>query len=536
MRSLLALFILMFALLTGAVPAVADKRVALLIGNGTYSAVPALANPRNDVMLLKSALETAGFDDVRVALDLGQKSMLKALNSFADAAADADIAVLYYSGHGLEMGGVNYLVPVDATLATDTDVPDETVTLERAMQALDGAKRLKLVILDACRTNPFLAAIKIRGGRKAIEKGLAPVDPPGSDTLVAFAAKAGTPAFDGDGGNSPFAVALADRLFAPGDDVEIALRKVRDDVLTATHNRQEPFKYGSLGGAIIPLSKAAPKPQLNSGADDRHGAKEPETAGQTDCNMLVDDQADKVAVLAKNVDAGVEACARAVLDHPAETRLMRLLQVAQEQRALQRALRSNVSALSEAYLVLYPSGRFTEDVKQHLASLGDVPAPSSASPGPIQTPKPKIDPADIARVLQVELKRVGCDPISVDGNWGVSSEKAMEQFDTLTHSSFDTKFASLEAIAAVRARLGIVCPVHCPSGERNLQGRCTAIYCAADKVLTQKGSCVLHPKRKVIAASRKIDRDIPQEYQEWCVTLHHAFFYDYLGDKHICSN
>ena len=255
MGKIIALLALLFALLTSAAPAVADKRVALLIGNGSYLAVPALANPRNDVKLLESALESAGFDEVRVAFDLGQKPMLKALNAFADVAADADIAVIYYSGHGLEMGGVNYLVPVDATLAADTDVPDETVTLERVMQALDGAKRLKLVILDACRTNPFLALIKIKGGRKAIERGLAPVEPAGSDTLVAFAAKAGTPAYDGDGENSPFAAALANRLVAPGDDVEIALRKVRDDVLAATHNRQEPFKYGSLGGAIIPLSK-----------------------------------------------------------------------------------------------------------------------------------------------------------------------------------------------------------------------------------------------------------------------------------------
>jgi uncharacterized caspase-like protein len=131
------------------------------------------------------------------------------------------------------MGGANYLVPVDATLATDNDVADETVTLDRVMKALDDAKRLKLVILDACRTNPFLASMTVKGGQKAIEKGLAPVEPRGSDTLIAFAAKAGTPAEDGDGENSPFVAALAKRLIAPGVDVEIALREVRDDALAA---------------------------------------------------------------------------------------------------------------------------------------------------------------------------------------------------------------------------------------------------------------------------------------------------------------
>ena len=261
----LALLAILLTLLASAAPALADKRVALLIGNGAYAAVPALANPRHDVALLKTALEKAGFDDVRVAYDLGQKPMLKALNAFADEAADADIAVIYYSGHGMEMDGVNYLVPVDAKFATTADVGDEAVTLERALEALEGAKRLKLVILDACRTNPFLASMKAKGAHKGIERGLAPVEPAGSDTLVAFAAKAGTPAYDGDGDNSPFAAALARRLFTPGDDVEIALRKVRDDVLAATGNRQEPFKYGSLGGAVIPLSKAPASAPSNEG-------------------------------------------------------------------------------------------------------------------------------------------------------------------------------------------------------------------------------------------------------------------------------
>ena len=298
MRSFVALFVFALALWANLSPALADKRVALLIGNSNYAAASPLANPRNDVKLIKSALEAAGFDEVRVAFDLGQKPLLKALNAFADAAADADIAVLYYSGHGMEMGGVNYLIPVDATLATDTDVADETVTLERAMQALDGAKRLKLIILDACRVNPFLASIKSRSGRKAIgEKGLAPAEPSGPDTLIAFAAKAGTPAYDGEGANSPFAIALARRLGAPGDDVQIALRKVRDDVLAATHNRQEPFQYGSLSGSVIPLAKGA-----GGGADAQQAAFE--------AAMAADTVAALDAFLTKYPDGGLAQVAR----------------------------------------------------------------------------------------------------------------------------------------------------------------------------------------------------------------------------------
>jgi uncharacterized caspase-like protein len=238
--------------------ALADKRVALLIGNSNYAAAGRLANPAGDVALMKAAFDGAGFDTVETAFDLTRDAMVRRLRAFEDQTADADIAVIYYSGHGMELGGENFLVPVDAVLKADRDVADETVPLDRAMRALDGANRLKLVILDACRDNPFLAKMQAASGKTKslqLERGLARVEPASANTLVAFAAKGGTVALDGDGANSPFATALARRLVEPGAEVEFALRQVRDDVLKATANRQEPFKYGSLGGDPIMLSK-----------------------------------------------------------------------------------------------------------------------------------------------------------------------------------------------------------------------------------------------------------------------------------------
>ena len=183
-------------------------------------------------------------------------------------------------------------------------------------------------------------------------------------------------------------------------------------------------------------------------------------AQQSVCEQLVDEHANKNAILAKDLNAGLQACANAIVEHPQDTRLSHLLEVAQEERAFQRALLSKDRAISEAYLVLYPAGLFIEDIKQHLASLEPTPtlSPMPSPPsGPIEPEKPKVDAGEIARRLQVELKRVGCDPISLDGVWGASSERALSMFNEQTHSSFDVKTASLEAVEAVRARSEVVC-------------------------------------------------------------------------------
>src|SRR3981081_2136541 len=145
----------------------------------------------------------AGFDAVDSKLDLSIVEMRRALREFGNKTRDADVAVIYYAGHGIELDGTNYLIPVDATLETDTDVLDETFPLERVLFAVEPAKQLRLVILDACRDNPFAKTMKRTIGSGAIGRGLAKVEPSSPNTMVAFAAKAGSTASDGDGKNSP---------------------------------------------------------------------------------------------------------------------------------------------------------------------------------------------------------------------------------------------------------------------------------------------------------------------------------------------
>ena len=186
----------------------ADQRVALVIGNSAYQNVPKLPNPVNDARAVTALFKRAGFDVVESRADLGIGNMKRALRDFTDLAREADVAVVYYAGHCMEADGNNYLVPVDAVLERDVDVEDETVSVERVMKALEPVKRLRLVILDACRDNPFTRSMKRTVNNRSIGRGLAKVEVLTSDTLIAFAAKAGSTAMDGDGKNSPFTSAL----------------------------------------------------------------------------------------------------------------------------------------------------------------------------------------------------------------------------------------------------------------------------------------------------------------------------------------
>jgi uncharacterized caspase-like protein len=173
--------------------------------------------------------------------------MVKALQDFQAEADTADWAVVYYAGHGMEIGGVNYLVPTDAQLKEDRDAQDEAVPLNRVLDAVAGSKKLKLVLLDACRENPFARHMKRTIATRAVSRGLTSIEPEGA-TLVVYAAKDGEVADDGNGDHSPFTAALMRRLRQPRIEINRLFRQVTGDVLQATGNHQRPFVYGSIPG------------------------------------------------------------------------------------------------------------------------------------------------------------------------------------------------------------------------------------------------------------------------------------------------
>src|SRR5262249_38264402 len=147
--------------------------------------------------------------------------------------------------------GTNYLIPTDAVLERDSDAFDEAIPLDRALQVIEPARQLRLLILDACRDNPFARSMKRTMASRALGRGLAGVEPGKPNTLIAYAAKGGSTADDGNGAHSPFTTSLLQHLTTPGLDIRRSLGLVRDEVMKATGDRQEPFVYGSLGGADV---------------------------------------------------------------------------------------------------------------------------------------------------------------------------------------------------------------------------------------------------------------------------------------------
>lgn len=248
------------------------ERVALVIGNAAYKAVAPLDNPLNDAASVAGELTRQGFDVVQTG-DLDRAQMREALRSFRSKADNAEIAMVYYAGHGIEIDGTNYLMPVDARLEDIRDAGLEMVEMDLVLRQISGASRMKMVVLDACRNNPFLTRMKQRGGARSVRQGLADVQTNEADTLIAYAAAAGAITPDGAaGGNSPFTAAFLDALTGPPTDVRQLLGRVRDRMRKSVPGAA-PFVYSSLGGGdyvINPnsaLSQPEPAPPAAAASD-----------------------------------------------------------------------------------------------------------------------------------------------------------------------------------------------------------------------------------------------------------------------------
>ena len=248
MTAVRTLVVTILFLVVLAVPSavLADGRVALVVGNSTYSHIGRLPNPQNDAADMAAALQRLGFE-VTTAQDANRASLNEALRVSTRESVGADVALIFYAGHGLEMDGVNYLVPVDARLECDTDVRFETVALDDVLAATAGAS-LRMVILDACRNNPLARSMQWTVARRSVSGGSfgdLNEDLLGNETLVAYAAAAGTTAADGRGRNSPYTSALLAYLEEPLE-LSAVFRRVRGRVLESTDGQQRPHEYGSL--------------------------------------------------------------------------------------------------------------------------------------------------------------------------------------------------------------------------------------------------------------------------------------------------
>jgi len=526
-------------------PARAEKRVALVIGVSNYQRVPRLPNPGHDAAAMGALFKKAGFDSVDEMRDLGIVELRRVIREFSDKSRDADIAVVYYAGHGMEVDGANYLIPADAKLVSDFDVEDEAISLDRVLKALEPAKRLRLVILDACRDNPFARTMKRTVASRAIGRGLAKVEPSTPNTLVAFATKAGAVADDGTGDNSQYTSALVKYIAEPGVDVRVAFGRVRDEVLKKTSNRQEPFVYGSLGGDQLTLVSPPEKPVQND-ADARIDYEYAAQLGTKDVwdsflanhpagfytdlaraqrNRLVAAEQSQAAADKARHDADEQAAQKAEklqkrLDEPAasqvaatakqdlsqqakeleEAKAQAELARQQAEAARQQVEQAKRQAVEDAQRQVEQNKRAAKDNADKVAAL----TPGQTDQPVTPPPAPQLGQADIARLLQVHLKRVGCNSGKIDGDWDESSQRALELFNKNAKTKFETKVASLDALDAVRNQHDRVCPLICDRGERASGDRCVEIGCANGYVLNSHGSC--ERRREPVSRVRSVMR------------------------------
>ena len=530
------------ALLLVSEPALAEKRVALVLGNSAYQNVAPLTNPANDSAKMAATLKDAGFDVVDSRRDLPAAETRRALRDFADRARDADIAVVYYAGHGIEVDGSNYLIPVDAKLERDTDIYDEAFSLDRILIAIEPAKRLRLVILDACRDNPFSKKMKRTVATRAVGQGLAKVEPTSPNVLIAYSAKAGSTAADGDGTNSPFTIALSHHLTTPGLDVRRAFGFVRDEVLKTTGNRQEPFVYGSLGGEDVPLVPAPARAAPAAAAAPATPAlsAQAETRRDYELALQVGNKSALNAFLAQYPDGFYASLAKLQLEkitaEEARVAATEKARLTEQERArlaaegAQKAQQAKADADAKAAEQARISAEKAKQVAQDQAAAAeqkrataekaaadkvaadkgaaDKAAADKASAAPAADKDKDVNLAalnagppqpDVTKSVQTELRRVGCLTGAADGEWNSTSQRSLSQFNRYAGTKLDVKVASVDTLDAVKLKTSRVCPLDCEHGFKADGDRCSKISCAEGSFLNDDNECEKRREKKPVA-------------------------------------
>jgi len=362
---------LCFAVATSQASAfVVNKKVALVIGNSDYEHAITLPNPVRDGTLIGETLRKSGFEVIE-GTNLGKVDMGRLLDEFTEAAYDADIAVVYYAGHGLQVDGHNYLIPVDAELEKASQLQTRTIPVEDVLAALPPDPAVGVVILDACRDNPLartLAAALPKS--RSMGNGLAPVQASGlshdaGGLLIAYATDPGAVAYDGTGEHSPYTTALARHLTIQGLEIQSALTRVRAEVSEATNGAQRPWHNASLAREVYIGS--APQAVAEPVAPEQPVAKTNEPAGE-------------------GVDWTVE------------------------QKLWDEASKRNTIAHYELYLSQFPEGRFAAVARLNLDQLKETQAASTAVASPpaqtesVSRASETVDAPAAAEAAQADLK------------------------------------------------------------------------------------------------------------------------------------
>jgi uncharacterized caspase-like protein len=424
----------------------AEKRVALVIGNAAYKNAAALQNPRNDAQDVSAVLQRIGFETI-VGLDLDRDGMEEKEIAFARAAHDADVALVYYSGHAMQFGGFNYLMPVDAALHDEADLRRLT-RVDDIVADLKQAKNLRILVLDACRVNPLAEELSrsmelTRG--PSIDRGLARIIPP-SGMIISYATQAGRTAADGRGRNSPYTTAFLKNIDTT-EEIGTIFRDITSDVYAATDSKQLPELSLSLIGNFY--LKGRPEPPGPSEAERAWALTQNTTSqavledfirqfGATPYGSLARARLDEMKKQAR----ATEEAARA--KEVAEAKAAEAARIKAEQEAKAAAEAARAKADQEARATAESDRIKAEETKaaaaKAAAEAAQRPQTLAALTPPEQPPTPTaLSPGEIVRQLQIELRRVGCFTSNIDGEWNANSKHAVELFNAHSGVSLDIK-------------------------------------------------------------------------------------------------
>jgi uncharacterized caspase-like protein len=497
---------LFFVLLTSMIMVTASAaagqqtpRLALLIGNSDYvQKVGPLKNPRNDVALVGEALRNLGFN-VTILQDADYRSMDTAIKRYVSqvrSAGKGAISFFYYSGHGVANPEtqINYLIPVDLSDPSDTNIWYQSFQQNDLIDKLSkqAPDATHYVVFDACRNELNLSST----GSKSIgaEKGFVPVQQM-AGLLIAYATAPNKTASDLGDGAGPYARALAEEIVKPGVEAVTMFRNVQIRVKESIG--QDPWlSFPSLpsvylAGRIDPAKAEAAREEASKAEaakiEAAKTAAQAEIAKAEAARTLAQAEITKAEAL-KAEAARTQAANAAVESAKAEAAKAEAAKAAaQAEIAKAEAARTLAQAeIAKSEAAKAEAAKAAAQIEAAKVERADRVASTGATPPP---PAKSIDSADIARLLQFHLKRVGCDPGSTEGNWNAESGRALESFNKYSGSSFDISVASLDALDAVRAKTSRVCPLVCKPGFRLDGERCVQINCETGSVLGSDGKC-----------------------------------------------
>lgn len=504
MRALAALACAAMLMCLAAAPGHAEKRVALVVGNSQYKASGSvLPNPQNDAQDLAQVLRGFGFE-VLQTIDADKSGFDLALQQFARLATDADAALFFFAGHAMQYQGRNYLMPIDAELEDEVSLPYQMVTLDSVQSAINRAKGVRILILDACRNNPvanrFIRSVPGPTRDFGNIRGLARVDKT-EGTVVAYATAANEVSEDGKGRNSPYSTALLKRLQEAGLEIEIMFRRVAQDVTAQTHGRQRPetvisllnefylnqtdrLAWDKIRGADDPAALRnfiAQFPSSVLATDARHRleiaelaarAKEESARQQQELARLTQE---RLALEKARLEAIEKERAKAPAapappaGPPLDEVVWNLVKDSKDAEELRR------------FVQQFPQSSRRADAEQRVAALAVPPSP----------PKPLLAGAPLVEEIKRELSRIGCYAGPIDGRWTTAQiEQSVKRFVLASRASTTPDEPTIDFLNTLRGKSGRVCPLECGAREVAAGGQCVPKTCAAGFKLEDNGDCV----------------------------------------------